>query len=127
MVKWVYQDIFDGGFNVIKSMVIWMMLILVYIVGDSYVIVIGNKLVEVIMVSMDFMILLSGNNWQCVFVLGKFVNVSVGVMVGLNLYIVFIDGVLKVLFVIDETIDQVIIIGNLVIFLVIIYIVNQLI
>lgn len=112
MAKWVHSDVLDGGLNAIKNGAIVMMLIKAYAAGDSYATVTGNKLAEAAMLPADFVLSSSGNNRVVTTAAGKSGTATASSIAGDNLHIAFTDGLAKVLWVTDETTDQVITTGN---------------
>ena len=112
MAKWAHSDVLDGGLNAIKNAATKMLLIKAYTAGDSYATVTGNIVASVDMVSGDYALSSSGSNRVLTTAAGKTANASVGSGAAPNLHIAFTDGAAKVLWVTDETSDQVIASGN---------------
>lgn len=125
MAKWVHSDVLDGGLNAIKNGATHMLLIKAYAAGDSYATVVGNLVADATMVAGDYTISSSGNNRQLVTAAGKSATASAGSGAAPNLHIAFTDGTSKVLWVTDETSDQVITSGNTVNFPQLTYTNNQ--
>lgn len=125
MAKFVHSDVLDGGLNAIKNGATRMLLIKAYAAGDSYATVVGNLLADVAMVSGDYTLTSSGNNRVLTTAAGKSATASAGSGAAPNLHIAFTDGSAKVLWVTDETTDQVITAGNTVNFPQLTYTSNQ--
>lgn len=125
MAKWVHSDVLDGGLNTIKNNATHQLLIKAYAAGDSYATVTGNVVADVAMASGDFTVASSGSNRVLTTAAGKSANASVGSGAAPNLHIAFTDGASKVLWVTDETTDQVVTAGNPVNFPQITYTANQ--
>jgi len=112
MAKWAHADVLDGGLLAIKNGATKMMVIKAYTAGDSYATVIGNSCGEATMTSTDYTISSNGNNRQVVSASGKTATASANSGATPNLHFAFTDGAAKVLWVTDETTDQVITSGN---------------
>lgn len=112
MAKFVHADVLDGGLNAIKNGATHMLLLKAYTAGDSYATVITNLLADVAMAPADFVLSSSGNNRLITTASGKSATSSASSGVGPNLHLAFTDGTSKVLWVTDETSDQVITSGN---------------
>lgn len=125
MPKFVHADVLDGGLNAIKTVATKQLLIKAYTGGDSYATVIGNQIAEVAMVSADFTLSSSGNNRLLTTASGKSAAASGNSGATPDLHIAFTDGAAKVLWVTDETTDQVVTSGNTVNFPVLTYTTNQ--
>lgn len=125
MAKWAHQDVLDNGLNGIKNAAIRMFLIGAYSAGDSYATVLGNALnAGVVMASGDFTLASAGNN-RTLTVATKSQNASASSGATPDLHIAFTDGSAKVLWVTDETSDQVITSGNPINFPALVYTNNQ--
>jgi len=115
MSKWVHQDVLDFGIDRIKQQANSYRLIKNYAAGDSYATVVGNSIVAAAMAAGDYTLGSSGSNRTLSVAAGKTGNASGASVQGDNLHLAFIDTVnSKVLWVTDETTDQVITNGNLV-------------
>jgi hypothetical protein len=125
MAKWAHSDVLDGGLNAIKTGAVVQMLLKAYTAGDSYATVISNNIGQVAMVSGDYTISSSGNNRQLQTAAGKSATASSGSGATPNLHIAFTDGSAKVLWVTDETSDQVVTAGNTINFPQVTYTNNQ--
>lgn len=113
MAKYSHSDVLDGGLNAIKSGATKMLLIKAYAAADSYATVTGNKVAEVTMTSTDYT--LSGSDGAARVLTtasGKSATASANSGATPNLHIAFTDGSSKVLWVTDETSDQVVTSGN---------------
>lgn len=125
MAKWAHSDVLDGGLNAIKTVAIKMYLIKAYAAGDSYETVIGNALnAGVSMASGDYTLSSSGSN-RLVTTGTKSDTATANSGATPNLHIAFTDGSAKVLWVTDETSDQVITSGNTLNFPALTYTSNQ--
>jgi hypothetical protein len=113
MAKYAHADVLDGGLNAIKNGAIRMLLIKAYSAADSYATVTGNKIAEVTMASTDYT--LSGSDGAARVLTtasGKSATASANSGATPNLHIAFTNGTDKVLWVTDETSDQVVTSGN---------------
>ena len=125
MAKWAHADVLDNGINHIKNNATKMMVISAYTAGDSYATVTGNKCAEVTMTGTDYTVSSSGNKRQVQSAAGKSATATANSGATPNLHIAFTDGSAKVLWVTDETSDQVITSGNTVNFPQLTYTSNQ--
>lgn len=125
MAKFVHSDVLDNGLNAIKTGATHMLLIKAYAAGDSYATVVGNAVADAAMTATDYTITSSGNNRVLTSAAGKSATASAGSGSTPNLHIAFTDGSAKVLWVTDETTDQVITSGNTVNFPSLSYTSNQ--
>lgn len=113
MAKWAHSDVLDGGLNAIKNAAVKMILLKAYTAGDSYATVATtNNIGEVAMVSGDYTLSSSGNNRLVTTAAGKSATASSNSGAGPDLHIAFTDGAAKVLWVTDETSNQVVTAGN---------------
>lgn len=113
MAKWAHSDVLDGGLNAIKNAAVKMILLKAYTAGDSYATVATtNNIGEVAMVSGDYALSSSGNNRLVTTAAGKSATASSNSGAGPDLHIAFTDGSAKVLWVTDETSNQVVTAGN---------------
>lgn len=124
MAKFAHSDVLDGGLNAIKNGATKMLLIKAYTAGDSYATVVSNIVAEVTMVSGDYTLSSSGSN-RLVTTATKSATASAGSGASPNLHFAFTDGASKVLWVTDETTDQVVTAGNTVNFPALTYQNNQ--
>lgn len=127
MAKWVHSDVLDNGLAAIKANANVMALIKAYSAGDSYATVTGNLVAQAAMASSDYTLASSGSNRTLTTASGK-ADSSADASSGAspNLHIAFLDSAnSKVLWVTDETSDQVITAGNPVNFPAIVYTSNQ--
>lgn len=111
MAKFAHSDVLDNGINHIKNNAIRMILIKNYAFGDSYATVVANALATAVMAPGDYIVSSSGNN-RLVTSGTKTETAAASSVGGDNLHIAHTDGVSKVLWVTDETSDQVITSGN---------------
>lgn len=126
MAKFAHSDILDGGLLALQAAAIRWLLIKNYSAGDSYATVVGNKVAEVTMASGDYTIGgAAGSPRTLTTASGKSATASVGSGVAPNLHFAFTDNVGKVLWVTDETSDQVITAGDVKIFPSLTYTCNQ--
>lgn len=115
MPKWAHADVLDQGTNYIKVECDKLYLIKAYAAGDSFATVQGNMVAEVAMASGDFTL---GNGASSARTLttasGKSDSAAnAGSGASPNLHLAFVDeAASKVLWVTDETTDQVITAGN---------------
>lgn len=128
MAKWVRALVLDNGLNDIKNNATRMMLIKNYTANDSYATVTGNKLAEVTMTGTDF--ILSGATGAPRVLTTpttgtKTATATASSVGGDNLHFAFTDGAANVIWVTDETSDQVITSGNTVSFPQLTYTSNQ--
>jgi hypothetical protein len=113
MAKYAHADVLDGGLSAIKSNATKMLLISGYTVLDSYATVVAAKVAEVTMSSSDYT--LSGADGAARVLTtasGKSATASANSGATPNLHIAFTNGSDKVLWVTDETSDQVVTSGN---------------
>lgn len=125
MAKWVRSGVLDSGLNDIKNNATKLLLIKAYTAGDSYATVISNLVAEVTLTSSELVITSSGSNRVLTSPSGKTANASAGSGASPNLHLAFTDGSANVIWVTDETTDQVITSGNPVNFPVVTYTMNQ--
>lgn len=114
MAKWVDPDVLDLGINRIKTNANVLHLIKAYAPGDSYATVVGNSVGNVAMASGDYTL---GNGASSARTLttaaGKTSNATANSGAAPALHLAFVDSInSKVLWVTDETTDQVITSGN---------------
>lgn len=125
MAKWVRSGVLDNGLNDIKTNATHMLLIKAYTLADSYATVVSNIVADVTMVSGDYTLGNSGSNRTLTTAAGKSATASAGSGASPNLHIAFTDGSANVIWVTDETSDQVVTSGNTVNFPQIVYTSNQ--
>lgn len=124
MAKWVRSGVLDNGLNDIKNTATAMVLLKAYSAGDSYATVASNVICSVTMASGDYTLANSGSN-RTLTTATKSGTASAGSGAAPNLHIGFTDGSANVIWVTDETSDQVITSGNTVNFPAIVYTANQ--
>jgi hypothetical protein len=112
MAKYAHADVLDGGLNAIKNGAIRMLLLKAYTAGDSYATVTGNAICTIAMVSGDYTLSGADNAPRVLTVAAKSGTASANSGASPNLHIAFTDNVGKVLWVTDETSDQVVTSGN---------------
>lgn len=125
MAKWVRSGVLDNGLNDIKTNATHMLLIKAYTLADSYATVVGNIVADVTMVSGDYTLANSGSNRTLTTASGKSAAASASSGAGPNLHFAFTDGTANVIWVTDETSDQVVTSGNTVNFPQLVYTSNQ--
>ncbi len=125
MAKWVRSGVLDNGLNDIKTVATAMVLLKAYSAGDSYATVAGNIIASVAMVSGDYTLGTSGSNRTLTTASGKSATASGNSGAGPNLHVGFTDGSANVIWVTDETSDQVVTSGNTVNFPSVVYTANQ--
>ena len=125
MAKWAHSDVLDGGLNAIKNNAIRMLLLKAYTAGDSYATVTGNAICTVTLASGDFTLSGAADNPRVCAVGMKSGTASAGSGPTPDLHIALTDNAGKVLWVTDETSDQVVTNGNTVNFPALTYTSNQ--
>lgn len=125
MAKWVRSGVLDNGLNDIKTNATHMLLIKAYTLADSYATVVGNIVADVTMVSGDYTLGSSGSNRTLTTAAGKSATASANSGATPNLHFAFTDGSANVIWVTDETSDQVVTSGNTVNFPQLVYTSNQ--
>lgn len=125
MAKFASSSFLDGGLSYLKSTGTKMMLVKNYTFGDSYATVVGNKIAEVTVASGDYTLSSSGNNRQLALPTGKSATATASSVSGNDLHIAFTDGSANVIYVTDETSNQVVTSGNTVNFPSLTYTSNQ--
>ena len=124
MAKWVRSGVLDNGLNDIKTNATAMVLLKAYTAGDSYATVASNIICTVTMTSSDYTLSSSSSN-RVLTTATKSGTASANSGASPNLHIGFTDGSANVIWVTDETSDQVITSGNTVNFPAITYTANQ--
>ncbi len=124
MAKWVRSGALDNGLNDIKSNATHMLLIKAYTAGDSYATVTGNIVADVTMASGDYTLSSSSSN-RLLTTATKSATASANSGATPNLHVAFTDGSANVIWVTDETSDQVVTSGNTVNFPAVTYTANQ--
>jgi len=112
MPKYAHPDVLDNGPSHIKANATRMILISAYAFGDSYATVAGNAVASVNMAAADFTLASSGNNRTLTTAAKSSGPATAGTAQGNDLHVAFTNGVDKVLWVTDETSNQVITAGN---------------
>lgn len=111
MAKWASAAFLDGGLDYLKNTAVVMALIKAYSAGDSYATVVGNIVASATMASGDFTKSSVGSDRR-VTSATKSATASANSGASPNLHIAFTDGSANVIFVTDETSDQVVTSGN---------------
>jgi hypothetical protein len=128
MAKWVDSDVLDLGINRIKTNANKMVLLKAYAAGDNYATVNGtNNIAEVAMATGDFALGAGAASARTLTTTAKTgVTATAGSGASPDLHIAFVDTVAsKVLWVTDETTNQVVTSGNTVNFPALVYTSNQ--
>ncbi len=112
MPKYAHADVLDGGLDAIRNNAIRMLLLKAYAAGDSYATVTGNAICEVTMASGDFALSGADAAARVLATAAKSGTASASSGATPDLHIAFTDNVSKVLWVTDETSDQVVSSGN---------------
>lgn len=112
MAKYAHADVLDGGLNGIKNSAIRMLLLKAYAAGDSFATVGTNTICTVTVASADFTLSGADAAARVLTTAVKSGTASASSGATPNLHIAFTDNVSKVLWVTDETSDQVVTIGN---------------
>jgi len=128
MPKWVHADVLDGGLNAIKSNANSMRLLKAYTAGDSYSTVNStNTIASVAMAAGDYTLAdaVAGAR-KLTTASGKSATASASSGASPDLHLAFVDTAnSKVLWVTDETTDQVVTSGNTVTFPAVVYTSSQ--
>lgn len=125
MAKWVRSGVLDNGLNDIKTNATKMLLIKAYSAGDSYATVTGNIVAGVTMTGTDYTLGSSGLNRTLTTASGKSGTATANSGASPDLHFAFTDGSANVIWVTDETSDQVVTSGNTVNFPQLVYTSNQ--
>jgi hypothetical protein len=112
MAKYVHADVLDGGLNAIKNNAIRMVLLKAYAFADSYATVTSNIIATVIMAPGDYALSGADGAARVLTVAARSGTASANSGATPDLHIAFTDNVSKVLWVTDETTDQVVTSGN---------------
>ena len=125
MAKWVRSGVLDNGINDVKNSATTMLLISAYTAGDSYAVVVAAKLnAGIAMVAADFTVAAAGSN-RTLTTGAKSAAATATSGATPNLHIAFTDGTANVIWVTDETSDQVITSGNTINFPALVYTSSQ--
>ena len=116
MAKYAHADVLDGGLNAIKSNSLRMLLLKAYTIGDNYTTVTGNAVCAVAMTSDDFTLSGADGAARVLTTAAKSGTATAGSGAAPDLHIAFTDNASRVLWVTDETSDQVVTSGNMVAF-----------
>lgn len=112
MAKYAHSDVLDGGLNGIRNAAIRMLLLKAYTVGDSYATVAANVICTVTVAPADFTLSGADAAARILTTATKSGMASAGSGATPDLHIAFTDNVSKVLWVTDETSNQVVTSGN---------------
>jgi hypothetical protein len=107
MPKWVAQSVLDNGLNQIKNNATRYCLIKAYAAGDSYATVAANIIAEAAMTAADYVLSSVGSDRRLTCA-SKTPNASANSGATPNLHLAHIDAANNVLWVTDETTDQVV-------------------
>ena len=110
--KYAHADVLDGGLNAIKNGASRMLLLKAYADGDSYATVTGNAICTITVASADFTLSGADNAPRVLTTAAKSGTASANSGATPDLHIAFTDNVSRVLWVTDETSDQVVTSGN---------------
>lgn len=116
MAKYAHVDVLDGGLNAIRSGSLRMLLLKTYAAGDSYATVTGNAICTVAMGSDDFTLSGADGAARVLATAAKSATAAASSGAAPDLHIAFTDNASRVLWVTDETSDQVVTSGNTVVF-----------
>ena len=113
MTVWVHSDVLDNGLNAIKTNANVMHVIKAYAAADSYATVVGNSCGSSAMASADYTLGTSGSNRTVTTAAGKTGTASANSGAAPDLRLAFVDSTnSKVLWVTEESSNQVITAGN---------------
>jgi hypothetical protein len=112
MAKYAHADVLDGGLNAIKNNSLRMLLLKAYAAGDSYATVTGNAICTVTMAGDDFTLSGADGAARVLTTAAKSGTATAGSGATPDLHIAFTDNAARVLWVTDETSDQVVTSGN---------------
>lgn len=126
MAKWVNADVLDLGINEIKTDANSMRLLSAYTAGDSYATVNAASIAAAAMTSGDYTLGNGASSARTLTTAAKSATASAGSGGAPNLHIAFVDtATSRVLWVTDETTDQVVTSGNTVNFPALVYTASQ--
>lgn len=112
MAKYSHADVLDGGLLAIKNNAIRLLVLKAYAAGDSYATVVGNAVCTITVASADFALSGADAAPRVLTTTAKSGTASANSGASPNLHFAFTDNVSKVLWVTDETTDQVVTSGN---------------
>lgn len=110
--KYAHADVLDGGLNAIKNGASRMLLLKAYADSDSYATVTSNAICTITVASADFTLSGADNAPRVLTTAAKSGTASANSGATPDLHIAFTDNVSRVLWVTDETSDQVVTSGN---------------
>lgn len=112
MAKYVHSDVLDGGLNAIRNNATSMLLLKAYSPVDSYATVTSNAICTLAVVNDDFTLSGADGAARILTMAARSGTASANSGAAPDLHIAFTDNVSKVLWVTDETSDQVVSSGN---------------
>ena len=112
MAKYVHSDVLDGGLNAIKGSAVRMLLLKAYAPADSYATVMSNAICTLAVANGDFILSGADGAARVLTIAARSGTASANSGATPDLHIAFTDNVSKVLWVTDETSDQVVSSGN---------------
>jgi hypothetical protein len=112
MAKYAHVDVLDGGLNAIKNNSLRMLLLKTYAAGDSYATVSGNAICTVAMAGDDFTLSGADGAARVLTTAAKSGTATASSGTAPDLHIAFTDNTGRVLWVTDETSDQIVTSGN---------------
>lgn len=111
MAKWASAAFLDGGLDYLIANATRMMLISAYSAGDNYATVTGHKVAEVTMATGDYVKSSVSGGRRVTTASGKSAVASADTGSSPDCHIAFTDGSGAVIWVTDETYDQVVLTG----------------
>lgn len=112
MAKFASQNFLDGGLNYLKTNGTKQLLIKAYTAGDSYATVVANAVAEVAMASGDYTLSGASGAERVLTTATKTSTATAGSGATPNLHFAFTNGTSEVIYVTDETTDNVVSAGN---------------
>ncbi|MFM8899150.1 MAG: hypothetical protein ACKOF9_04270 [Burkholderiales bacterium] len=112
MARWASAAFLDGGLDYLAANATRMLLVSNYTAGDSYATVLANSVAEATMAPGDYTKSSSGLNRLVTTAAGKSATASAGTGATPDSHIAFTNGSNAVIYVTDETTNQVVIVGN---------------
>ena len=112
MAKYAHADVLDGGLSAIKTNAIRLLVLKAYSAADSYATVAGNAICTITVANADFTLSGADGAARVLTTAAKSGTASGNSGATPNLHFAFTDNVSRVLWVTDETTDQVVTSGN---------------
>lgn len=112
MTKYAHADVLDGGLNAIKTVAIRLLVLKNYTAGQSYATVLTNAICTITVANADFTLSGADAAARVLTTAAKSGTASGSSTGGDDLHFAFTDNVSKVLWVTDETTNQVVTSGN---------------